>query len=205
MGYSHDIDGNPASSVIEGKCINTDEYLTFAKIPNELWLLSWGGPFDNCDAYCGQVIIKGTNPFLSKYGCPDQGCTLDSSTVSGWSSTDTHNLNITLDQDLNSPSSSGVSSSMGGGQSTNEIINFLEEKEEEMRIMLAALQEEKGETQTEETKEETKSQVLPKLTNNNETFIYLTLVIIIIALFIGYSYWIRTNNNHNNKKKKEDK
>ena len=61
----------------------------------ETYLVSWGGPADNCQSFCDNVYITGLNVTYGT-GYPDDGYPMNSTTTGGWSSGGAHNSNITL-------------------------------------------------------------------------------------------------------------
>lgn len=58
---------------------------------------SWGGPFDTCDAFCGNVYINATNDFMGITGNNDIGYPLNSGNVPGWGNSTTKRVgNVTM-------------------------------------------------------------------------------------------------------------
>lgn len=94
---------------VRAYCLTDNSWRNTTGAAGESYLVSWGGPADNCQAFCDNVYITGTNATLSFTGYPTNETTLvyyypmNSTTTSGWASGVAHAINITELGDVTAP------------------------------------------------------------------------------------------------------
>jgi len=130
-GYAKDTYNEFIDAKVSGYCKNTDELIVLNKDAGELWLLSWGGPADTCESYCGEVFILIQNDDLGLLGFPDSQLPSNQDNSNNWDNKETNYQNATLLPYTDYAEFAEGNTTMTPPQNIQQIIVTLKEQQDE--------------------------------------------------------------------------